>query len=134
MEKLLPVRVTSLDAHNNLLMSWPTYIEKGSIQPAFRTIKDYLERALLPIYILVDLQKDPQFPMSDTILGAFQAFGHPKLAEWIVFGANPRAKMIGQALVTMTQRNNILWFDTQEEALSYLDSRLRARESNNPIV
>lgn len=119
MQSPLPVTVNWLDSSDALLMKWPHIIDKGSITRAFRTILAALAEAGDPIPVIVDLTANPQFLMTETITGAYQSFDHPRLGAWLVVGANARAKMIGQALVTMTQRNNIHWFDTMEEMEAY---------------
>lgn len=115
----LPVTVTPLDETGALLMKWPHLIDKGSITQAFRDIMSVLVAAVEPITIVVDLRDDPKFLMSETIAGAYKCFRHPNLGAWLVVGANPRARMIGQALTTMTQRDNIHWFDTIDEMEAY---------------
>lgn len=119
METPFPVTVTPYDASRALLMTWPHIIDKGSITTAFRVIMSALSNTSTPIPVIVDLRADPKFLMSETIMGAYKSFNHPMLGAWLVVGANPRARMIGQALVTMTQRDNIKWFDTMEEMETY---------------
>jgi hypothetical protein len=119
MDSPLPVTVTPLDDTGALLMKWPHIIDKGSITQAFRVIMSALVKANTPIEVVVDLRDDPRFLMSETITGAYKSFRHPNLGAWLVVGANPRAKMIGQALTTMTQRDNIQWFDTIAEMETY---------------
>jgi len=119
MDTPLPVTVTPFDSSGALLMSWPPIIDKESITSAFHTIMSTLDNTTMPIAVVVDLRADPKFLMSETIMGAYKPFNHPMLGAWLVVGANPRARMIGQALVTMTQRDNIKWFDTMEEMETY---------------
>jgi hypothetical protein len=119
METPLPVTVTPYDSSGALLMAWPHIIDKGSITSAFRIIMSALANTTTPIPVIVDLRDDPKFLMSETIMGAYKPFIHPMLGAWLVVGANPRARMIGQALVTMSQRDNIKWFDTMGEMETY---------------
>jgi hypothetical protein len=126
MDNPLPVTVTPLDDNGALLMKWPHIIDKGSITQAFRVIMSVLVSADSPIQVVVDLRDDPRFLMSETITGAYKSFRHPNLGAWLVVGANPRARMIGQALTTMTQRNNIHWFDTMEAMEAYRNEEIFA--------
>lgn len=119
MELPLPVTVSPLDESGALVMTWPHTIDKGSITAAFRVIMSALTNTPHPIPVVVDLRANPRFLMSETIMGAYKSFSHPMLGAWLVVGANPRARMIGQALITMTQRNNIHWFDTMIEMEAY---------------
>src|SRR5688572_21412568 len=124
METPLPVTVSPLDETGALVMTWPHIIDKGSITSAFRVIMLSLTTTPHPIQVVVDLRANPKFLMSETITGAYKSFSHPMLGAWLVVGANPRARMIGQALITMTQRSNIHWFDTLTEMEAYRTEQL----------
>ncbi len=115
-----PVHISTLDAVGNLLMVWPRTIDKGSIANAFRSIKGFLDLSNQPMYIVVDLRNDPKFIMSETILNAVKIHHHPALAAWLVVGANARAHLIGQAIITATQQTKIFWFDTIEAAEEHI--------------
>lgn len=122
MDSPRPVTITPLDSIGNLLMTWPRTIDKNTITGAFRSIIEFLDRSNRPMYVVVDLHRDPKFIMSDTILNAAKVHNHPSLAAWLVVGANARAHLIGQALITMTQQRKILWFETIEAARHHIET------------
>jgi len=102
-------------------MTWPRVIERDSIKEAFRMIVTALDTSNVPLYIVVDLHANPDFPMTETIQGAyFGPFRHCNLAEWLVVNTNILGRMIGNTLSSITRRDNIRWFETMEEALQYL--------------
>jgi hypothetical protein len=120
-----PVIVTPLEGQPTLVMRWPRVIARDSIKTAFHEIVQALDESNVPLYIIVDLQANPDFPMTDTIQGAyFGPYRHPNLAEWLVVGTNILGRMIGNTLSSITRRHNIKWFDTMEEALGHLDELL----------
>jgi hypothetical protein len=119
---LLPVTVTPLYDYPALIMTWPRFIERNSIKEAFRTIVEALDESDVPLYIIVDLSANPDFPMTETIQGAyFGPFRHRLLAEWLVVNTNMLGRMIGNTLTSITRRHNIRWLDTMEDATAYLD-------------
>jgi hypothetical protein len=102
-------------------MTCPRLIERESIKEAFRTLVTALDNTDAPLYILVDLHANPDFPMTETIQGAyFGPFRHLYLAEWLVVNSNILGRMIGNTLASITRRDNIRWFDTTEEAIGHL--------------
>lgn len=116
-----PVTVSWIAGQPALLMRWPRIIERESIKEAFRIIVNALDESNLPLYIVVDLHANPDFPMTETIQGAyFGPFRHPMLAEWLVVNTNILGRMIGNTLSSITRRHNIKWFDTTEEAFDHL--------------
>jgi hypothetical protein len=118
-----PVTVSWISGQPALLMTWPRVIERESIKEAFRTIVTALDDTDVPLYIVVDLHANPDFPMTETIQGAyFGPFRHPYLAEWLVVNTNILGRMIGNTLSSITRRHNIKWFDTTEEAMEHLQN------------
>ena len=116
-----PVTTTPIEGQPALLMKWPRSVDKESIRTAFRGIMDVLDATGEPIYVIVDLRDDPDFPMTETIQSAYWGpFRHHRLAEWLVVSTNVLGRMIGHTLATITRRNNIKWFDTMDEAMAYL--------------
>ncbi len=116
-----PVTVTPIEGQPAFLMTWPHIVDKESIRSAFRDIMDGLDTTDKPLYVVVDLRNNPDFPMTETIQGAYWGpFRHYRLAEWLVVSTNVLGRMIGHTLATITRRNNIKWFETMEEAMLYL--------------
>ncbi len=116
------VEVVPVAGYPALRMFWQHHIERADLQPAFQQITAALQQSTCPLYVIVDLSHDPQFPIVDTMMGALRGpFRHPQLAEWLVCGSNSSARMIGSLLTKATRRNNIRWFADEAEALAYLD-------------
>lgn len=124
-----PVTVTPINGYPALIMRWPRVIERESIKEAFRTIVSALDASDVPMYVVVDLHANPDFPMTDTIQGAyFGPYRHEMLAEWLVVNTNILGRMIGNTLSSITRRHNIKWFDTMEEALTHLQEMVAEAE------
>lgn len=105
-------------------MIWEHTVEKEDVTHAFHDLIECLDAASTPQYVIVDLRADPRFPLIETFRAALNGpFRHPNLSEWLVVGANSVARSIGSALVSVSSRDNIRWFNTYEEALDYLSDR-----------
>lgn len=115
------VKVTSLNGYDALKMTWQRQVAAEDIAAAFGEVTDRLNSSNKPLYVVLDLQEEPELPLKETILGALSGtYRHPRLAEWLVVGANNPAEVVGRALATMTNRDNVIWFDTEEQAIHYL--------------
>ena len=116
------VEVESIEGYPVLRMNWQHRIDPKDLQPVFQQITDRLNKTKTPLYVMIDLSNDPQFPIVDTMMSALRGpFRHPQMAEWLVFGSNRSARMIGSLLTKATRRENIRWFNSEEEALSHLE-------------
>jgi hypothetical protein len=117
----LTVSAEPVEGYHALVMLWEHDIRSEEVQPAFDTITAHLNAANTPMYVLVDLLKDPQFPLLETISGALWGpFRNPMLKEWLVIGSNNLARVIARMLMNATHRNNIRWFKTYDEAKAYM--------------
>jgi hypothetical protein len=105
---------------NALLMTWQHHINKDDVAPAFEKIVDFLEASPEPVYVVVDLLENPKFPLVETMRRALKAYDHPRLKAWLVVGSNPLAKQIESFLSMITGRKNVFWFDTMEQAHTYI--------------
>ncbi len=106
--------------HKLIRMKWEAKVIAKDVRDAFRTIDDLLNRSEQPLYVLVDISSQPNFPISDTIVGAlFGPYRNPKLIGWLIVGKTVIATMIERVLSTTTNINNVLWFNTEAEALAY---------------
>lgn len=115
------VPVTTVEGHHALLMRWGSAPEKRDVRDAFKTMTESLNASSVPLRVIVDVSSDPRFPLSETISGAFWGpFRNRMLTEWLVVGASGMAHTIGRALIGMSRRDNIRWFDTMDDAMSYL--------------
>lgn len=107
-----------------VIMIWQREVIQTDVTVAFRDLVNRLDQSPEPLYVIVDLRADPRFPLMETFRGALNGpFRHPRLAEWLVVGANSVARSIGSALMSITGRANIHWFSTFEEALVHLAAR-----------
>jgi hypothetical protein len=102
---------------------WAHAVRREDVAEAFRDLNNILNAVSEPIYVFVDLRERPNFPLADTLRGALDGpFKHPMLKEWLVIGSSPTAHTIGRILSSIARRNNIKWFNTQDEATDYLQS------------
>lgn len=102
-----------------LLMTWQAKIDPQDVKTAFGVIDRVLASADGPVYVVVDLLLNPQFPLSDTMFSALSSYSHPLLAEWLIVGGSRGARAIESFLSRVTGRHNVLWFDSMEEALAH---------------
>lgn len=117
------VAVEVVSPYPAIRMIWQHRVDKADLGQAFKTITEMLDASETPLYIMVDLRANPNFPLTETISGAlFGPFRHSMLAEWLVIGASSVARSIGGILSNATGRSNIHWFKTEAEALAYLEN------------
>jgi hypothetical protein len=117
----LTVRAEPVAGYHALVMLWEHDIRTEEVQPAFDTITAHLNATDTPMYVLVDLLQDPQFPLLETISGALWGpFRNPMLKEWLVIGSNNLARVIARMLMNATRRKNIRWFKSYDEARTYM--------------
>ena len=102
-----------------LLMTWQSKIDPLDVKTAFGAIDQALASADGPIYVVVDLLQNPQFPLSDTMFSAVSCYAHPLLAEWLIVGGSRGARAIESFLSRVTGRQNVLWFDSMGAALDH---------------
>jgi hypothetical protein len=116
------VTVQALKDHDNaVLMTWQRQVQTEDVKVAFSQIMDHLKQKQTPLYVVVDILRNPNFPVGTTITAALLGpYRHPDLAAWLVVGSNWMAKSIERALANVTGRKNVLWFDTMEAALRHL--------------
>lgn len=115
------VSVTPITGRDALLLSWEHRVDKDDVRTAFADMTQYLHEARRPLYVIVDLRKNPVFPLAETITACFWGpFRHTMLAEWLVVGSSPPARTIGRTLVGISRRDNIRWLQTMEQAEEYL--------------
>lgn len=120
---MITVTVTPLEGRRALLMHWTKHPQKPDIRAAYQTMTECLGRSETALRIVVDVSCHPHFPIRETVSGAFWGpFRNPALAEWLVVGASGTAYTIGRALIGLSGRDNIRWFDTMDEALGYLSA------------
>ena len=116
------VNVEWLEEYPVVRMVWARELDLEHVESAFHTVTTLLNTRREATYVLVDLSANPQFPMLQTVSGAlFGPHTNPYLKEWLVVGANAAAKQIGRVVTNISGKHKIQWFDTQDEALAYVD-------------
>jgi hypothetical protein len=117
------VCVEAIEGFPAILMTWQHDVNKGDVVAAFQKLQTLLDGADQPIYIVVDIQSNPIFPLRETIQGALWGpYRHPRVEEWLVAGSNTLAHTIERTLSNITRRKNVRWFETEAAALGYLST------------
>lgn len=117
----LTVHAEPVEGYPALVMLWEHDIRTEDVQPAYDTVTQHLNASEAPMYVLVDLLKDPQFPLLETISGALWGpYRNPMLKEWLMIGSNNLAHVITRMLMNATRRNNVRWFKSYDEAKTYM--------------
>jgi len=116
------VYVELLDNAAAIRMVWERYVNSSDVSNAFKAINEILNQSESPLYVVVDIRNDPQFPLSSTLNGAlFGPHRHAKLKGWLVLGTNPMARVIEKVLSSVTGIHNIQWFKQPEDVFAYLE-------------
>lgn len=115
------VTVTPLAVESALKMTWQQSVTEEDVYTAFKTINAALAESKNDLFIVVDLLNNPNFPLNATINGAiFGPYRNAKLKEWLIVGTNPTARLIARMLNSISRRDNIRWFSSEDEALTYI--------------
>jgi hypothetical protein len=117
-----PTVIIEHQEHTDIIhMTWRRRVMSADVYTAFTTINDILEASDHPLYVIVDIRSNPNFPLTATIDGALSGpYRNPKLKEWLILGSNPVARIVERTLRTMAQRRNVVWFSTEAEIEAYL--------------
>ena len=107
---------------NSIRMVWQKQPRLVDIRAAFKEIEDHLNETNTPLYIIVILPPNIRFPVGQTVWEALGCYRHEQSQGWLVVGGNSLAKLIESILVRMTKRENVLWFESESEALAHLAS------------
>jgi hypothetical protein len=94
-------------------------IEKGTA-----VIREESQRVLHPLRVLVDLSNlnDTYSPEALLLLADFEKKNQSYVERTICFGAGIKIKFAGEIVSALSNRKNISFFDTKEEALVSLKS------------
>lgn len=118
------VSVQPIEGRPALKMTWQHTVLEADVASAFKQIMKTLDATNRPVYVMVDLLSNPRFPMMVTVQEALPCYRDPMLKEWLIIGSNWMAKAIEGTLARITRHKNVRWFNTEAEALAYLDSVL----------
>jgi hypothetical protein len=124
------VYVEDLPKYHALKMIWQKRVHKQDLRSAFDSLGQSLKQSDHALYVIVDLQADPDLPMREAIQASVSGpFRDPKLVEWLVIGSSTIGRMIGQILANATKRDNIRWFDSEAEVMDYLQGSAASKAS-----
>ncbi len=111
-------------------IDWAKQAEAKDIRVAFHALAHHVERATQPLTVIIVFEKNPRFPMSLTVLEALPLYQNERLGAWLVVGGNSLAKAIEATLYHMTRRDIVHWFDTEDEAMAYLNHAKQAEQGS----
>ena len=85
-------------------------------------IKDESQKALRPLPVLVDVSKlnRAYSPEAIMVLAEFEKKNRPYVTKTAVYGADLKIKFTGEIISSLSNRHNIAFYDTKEEALAAL--------------
>lgn len=119
------VTATPIEGYPAWLLTWEHTIIPDDIAPAFRSLTRALDESTKPLWIIVDLRANPTLPILETFSSAFRGpFMHKNMGEWLVVGSNSVARTIGRTLSKVTNRSNILWMNSMEEAFNHMKTTM----------
>jgi len=101
-------------------MTWQHRVNEIDVGRAFDKINQLLNENDGPRFVLVDISAKPQFPLMTTVHSAVAGpYRNPRLREWLIVGSNRLAHMVEKTLASVTNRRNVVWFNTEADALAY---------------
>jgi len=102
-------------------MVWASRVNDTDVKQSFKAVDAILTSAGHPMFVVVDITADPNFPISATLTGAlFGPYRNPNLREWLIIGSNTAAKFIERTLSAATGRTIVRWFATDAEAAAFI--------------
>ena len=108
----------------HLRFVWTEQPTLDDIENAFAYIDQVLDRADTSVHIIVDVRSQPKLPLGKTMTNAIKAQRTDTMGMWLVIGADWRAEFIGKT-ISSVGKNNIEWFDSEEEAIQRLDELMQ---------
>jgi hypothetical protein len=121
------VTIKAINGYPALLMTWELKATKEDIKRAYHEIMQALEQSKTPLYVVVDLRRNIQMPLKETVAGAFFGpYNHPKLGAWLVVGGHQMARIVANSLSQMTREHRVEWFDSEIEVYSRLKELVSA--------
>lgn len=102
-------------------MSWSNKVSDADVRNSFKQINNLLAAAKHPMFVVVDITADPNFPIAATLTGAlFGPYRNPNLREWLIIGSNTAAHFIERTLSGATGRVIVRWFENESEVEAYV--------------
>lgn len=115
------VYVEAMPQHAAWRMVWEHTVDERDVKRAFQRIEDILHAADTPVFIVVDITRNPRFPLRQTVTSAVAAYRHPLLEKWLVVGKSMLGETIERLLASITQERKVAWFDTEAQALAHIE-------------
>lgn len=106
---------------SSLRMIWDAKPSNDDVCTVFNQILKHLERSPEVAHIVVDVSARPDFPLATTLSGALRVQRHRRMGTWLVFGHSRTAELIANCL-TVAGKKNIVWFESEQEALQELQN------------
>jgi hypothetical protein len=94
------------------------------VQATFKQLRNFVEQSLDPVYVIVDIQSSPKFPLGSTISGAASVHISRNLNAWLVIGSSSIAKVIGKA-ISAAGKAEIVWFKTEQDLNAYVEEIMK---------
>ncbi len=112
-----------LAGYSALRMIWPRQVDSDDVHHAFQELVCILDQSRVDIQVIVDITNNPKFPIqtviTETLIGSHH---HPRLGNWLIVGSNRMGRVIGSVLDSVSKRDVIHWFETEDQAIAYLVS------------
>ena len=106
---------------NSIKMTWASRVNDNDVKQSFKEIDKILSAAAHPMFVVVDITSNPNFPITATLTGAlFGPHRNPKLREWLIIGSNTAAHFIERTLSGATGRIIVRWFETEAQVSAYI--------------
>lgn len=120
------VSVECLDGIPAIRMNWEKQVNNRDVAEAFEIINNLLNESVHSLYVIVDLQSNPNMPVAATLNGAlFGPYRNPRLKKWLIIGASSLGRVVENILSSVTGRHNVQWFDDSDAVFAYLEQATR---------
>ena len=131
----LSIRVEPIPGFSALLMTWKQHPNPRDVSRVFAEMNVHLSAATKPLDVIVDLTENSKIPLQSTILEVLRGPArHPMMGVWIVAAPNSMARIIGNVLLSLTRRENIVWHATLEAAYADLYQMQPQEPSPSPMT
>ncbi len=101
-------------------MVWERHVNPIDVMTAFRCLRQMLDTAQSPLYVMIVSDPKTKFPLSTTLMGVRTVLRHPKLAGWLIVDANEAAKAIVHGLALSAGDDRFHLFDSEADALAFV--------------
>src|SRR5262245_1565121 len=92
------ITVEGVEGFPALKMTWQGHVTTADVAIAFRRVADALDSADQPMYVIVDLLSNPQFPTMNAVHETLPSLQNTRLKQWLVVGSSWMAKSLEGAI------------------------------------